>query len=274
MKRVFLYFGSFNPIHKGHISLAEYVVEQKLCDSVVLIVSPQNPHKDSSGLLPELTRFEMAEIACNASEYPNAIQASAIEFLLERPSYTINTLRYLKENNGHEMSFAVLMGADILRDFHLWREYEEILADYPIYVYPRKGYAADKYTDKINYLADAPVFDYSSTDIRSAFAEGRDTSGMLQKEVAEYIASHKLFGTGHKVAGRDDTVRDAAAHGGANIEEEIARGRAFFGRNEWGEALNAFRRALKLDPRNKEAAEYVKMIENILAFRYKDIYNP
>lgn len=259
MKRVFLYFGSFNPIHKGHVALAEYVVEQGLCDSVVLIVSPQNPHKESSTLLPELTRFEMAETACRTSKYPTAIQASAVEFLLDRPSYTINTLRYLNEIHGHDMRFSILMGADIIPHLHEWKDYREILDNYDIYVYPRSGCTVDRYLDKIHFLADAPVFDCSSTDIRNAYAEGRDVSAMLPKEVDAYISAHGLFKTSVKY--------DAAA-------EHIAKGREFFRRNEWGEALNAFRRALQSDPNNKEANVYVKMIENILAFRYKDIYNP
>ena len=255
MKRVFLYFGSFNPVHKGHVALAEYVIEQGLCDSVVLIVSPQNPHKNSDTLLPELTRFEMTEIACRTSKYPTAIQASAVEFILDRPSYTIATLRYLTEIHGHDMHFSILMGADIIPHFHEWRDYREILDSYDIYVYPRNGYTVDRYLDKIHFLADAPVFDGSSTDVRNTYAAGRDASDMLPKEVAAYISSHGLFGA-------------------VDSTDDIAKGREFFRRNEWGEALNSFRRVLHRDPHNKEANAYVKMIEDILAFRYKDIYNP
>ena len=93
MQRVMLYFGSFNPIHNGHIRLAEYVLEQGLCDMVTLIISPQSPYKSLLELAPELNRFEMAETACQASKYPDKIRPSVVEFLLPKPSYTIDTLR-------------------------------------------------------------------------------------------------------------------------------------------------------------------------------------
>ena len=93
MKRVMLYFGSFNPVHKGHIALAEYVVEQGLCDEAVLVVSPQSPYKRAAELAPEMDRFEMAERACAASRLPERIKPSVVEFLLPTPSYTIDTLR-------------------------------------------------------------------------------------------------------------------------------------------------------------------------------------
>ena len=138
MKRVMLYFGSFNPVHKGHIALAEYVVEQGLCDEAVLVVSPQSPYKRAAELAPEMDRFEMAERACAASRLPERIKPSVVEFLLPKPSYTIDTLRYLTENHGAEMEFSILMGADQLERLDGWKEYEKIL-EYPIYVYPRRG---------------------------------------------------------------------------------------------------------------------------------------
>ena len=259
MKRVLLYFGSFNPVHKGHIALAEYAVERGLCDSVVLIVSPRNPLKESDELMPEMHRFEMAEIACRESRYPEAIVASAIEFLLPRPSYTIDTLRYLTENNGNEMEFSVLMGADIIPQLDRWKDYEELLTNYNINVYPRSGYSVDRFLDKITFLEDAPLHDYSSTDIRKAYAEGRDVSTMLQKGVAEYIAQNRLL------------KREGKA---AEVQSLLTQAKAAYGRNEWGKALNDFNAALALEPENREAQEYVKMIHEILEFRYKDIYNP
>ena len=100
MKREMLYFGSFNPIHKGHIALAEYVLDRGLCDEAALIVSPQSPYKEAGELAPELDRFEMAEIACRNSKHPERIKPSVVEFLLPKPSYTIDTLRYLQKNFG------------------------------------------------------------------------------------------------------------------------------------------------------------------------------
>ena len=109
-----LYFGSFNPIHKGHIALAEYAIEKGLCDEVVLVVSPQNPLKPAGQQAPELDRFSMAETACAASKYPDKIKPSAIEFMLDKPSYTIHTLRHLTENYGTQMRFSILMGDDLV----------------------------------------------------------------------------------------------------------------------------------------------------------------
>ena len=193
MRSILLYFGSFNPIHKGHIALAEWVVEQGLCDELIFIVSPQNPFKEQEGLAPEFSRYEMCELACKASRYPEQIKVSAVEFVLEKPSYTINTLRYLRENFGSEMKFSILMGADNIENFDKWREYEEILRNYPLLVYPREGYSVEKFADKINFLENAPLFDFASTDIRTMIAEGVDFRDKLSAEVAHYIIQNKLY---------------------------------------------------------------------------------
>ena len=108
MKRVLLYFGSFNPVHRGHIALAEYAVESNIADEVILIVSPQNPHKQSDELAAEFSRYEMCQAACQASKYPEKILVSAVEFTLPRPSYTIDTLKFLSENFGDKMAFSLL----------------------------------------------------------------------------------------------------------------------------------------------------------------------
>lgn len=252
-----LYFGSFNPIHKGHIALAEYVLEQGLCDFVALVVSPQNPHKVQTSLLPELTRFEMAEAACRESKYPAQIQPSAVEFLLDKPSYTINTLRFLEENNGRDNEFSILMGADNLENLDKWRESEAIVSRYKIFVYPRTGHAGACDNPNITFMADAPVFDCSSTAIRNALRNGRDVSEWLPASVSDYIAKNALF----------EPVDEAVAA----LKEQ---GVEHYRRNEWGKALNKFRSVLEANPDDTEAREYVKMIEEILAFRYTDIYNP
>lgn len=154
MKRVMLYFGSFNPIHKGHIALAEYAVEKGLCDELVLVVSPQSPYKQAEELAPEMDRFEMAEAACAASRYPDRIKPSVVEFLLPKPSYTIDTLRYLAENHGADMEFSILMGADQIERLDGWKEYDRIL-EYPVYVYPRRGERVDRFPGRITVLEDA-----------------------------------------------------------------------------------------------------------------------
>lgn len=193
MKKVLLYFGSFNPIHKGHIALAEWVVEQDLCDELIFIVSPQNPLKSSTELAPEFSRYEMCEMACASSRFPDRIKVSAVEFVLEKPSYTINTLRYLCEQFGSQMEFSLLLGADNIECFDKWREYEEILRNYPLFVYPREGYSVEKFADKITFLANAPLFDFAATDIRKAITNDENFTDKVSPAVAKYIIQNRLY---------------------------------------------------------------------------------
>lgn len=193
MKRTLLYFGSFNPVHRGHIALAEYAIANDIADQVILIVSPQNPHKQSADLAAEFSRYEMCTAACQASKYPEQILVSAVEFTLPRPSYTIDTLRFLSENFGESMSFSILMGADNIARFDQWKQYDQILAGYPIFVYPRPGYQVDKFADRVTYLADAPLFDFSATDVRKALLAGKPIGDMVCPEVERYIKSNKLW---------------------------------------------------------------------------------
>lgn len=269
MKRVMLYFGSFNPIHRGHIALAEYVIDRKLCDEVALIVSPRNPLKSESELAPEIDRFEMAEKACAASKYPDRIKASIIEFLLERPSYTINTLRHLSENYGDESKFSILVGGDIIPQFHKWLDYKKILDNYSIFVYPRRGERVELYLDKITLLEDAPLQNFSSTDVRRALVDGESVDTMLQPEVQTYIASKSLWRAKGELAELNVLVANTP-----NIDNFIARGKYHYRSNNFGKALNDFNRALQLDPFNSEATEFKSMIEEIFVFRNTDIYNP
>ncbi|MBQ9138380.1 MAG: nicotinate (nicotinamide) nucleotide adenylyltransferase [Alistipes sp.] len=193
MKRVVLYFGSFNPVHRGHIALAEYVIADGFADEVILIVSPQNPFKQSADLAPEFSRYEMCQMACESSLYPDKIKVSAVEFTLPRPSYTIDTLRFLSENFGDQMQFSILMGADNVDGFDRWKEHEQILQNYPILVYPREGYSIAKLADRVVYLENAPLFNHSATDVRKAVAEGREISDMVVSEVEDYIRKNKIY---------------------------------------------------------------------------------
>ena len=192
MQRVMLYFGSFNPIHKGHIALAEYVVEQGLCDLATLIVSPQSPYKSTAELAPELDRYEMAELACAASKYPEQIKPSVVEFLLPKPSYTIETLRYLEQISAGTMAFSILMGADQLDGLKGWREWEEILK-YPIYVYPRGEEPINMPFEGLKLLHDAPLHAISATEIRRRIACGEPTTELLHPKVAWHIQSKGLY---------------------------------------------------------------------------------
>ena len=214
MKRVMLYFGSFNPIHKGHIALAEYAVEKGLCDELVLVVSPQSPYKQAEELAPEMDRFEMAETACAASRYPDRIKPSVVEFLLPKPSYTIDTLRYLAENHGADMEFSILMGADQIERLDGWKEYDRIL-EYPVYVYPRRGERVDRFPGRIMVLEDAPLQDFSATQIRERIGRGEDVSQMLDKGVADHIRRKGLWNPTARKSAPDGTDRRRSGKHGA-----------------------------------------------------------
>lgn len=194
MQRVMLYFGSFNPIHNGHIALAEYVIEQDLCDLVTLIISPQSPYKSTTELAPELDRFEMAELACAASKYSDRIKPSVVEFLLPKPSYTINTLRYLEQVSGDRMQFSILMGADQLSGLEGWREWQEVVK-YPIYIYPRQGEMQPPKYASMTLLEAAPLQHFAATEIRQRIAEGKDVKAMIHPKVAWHIQNKGLYKT-------------------------------------------------------------------------------
>ena len=188
-----LYFGSFNPVHRGHTALAEYAIEKGLCDEVAMIISPQNPFKQDMKMAAEMDRYTMVEIACRNSRFPNHIKPSVIEFLLEKPSYTINTLRYLQQNNGDMMDFTILMGSDLINTLPKWREAEKIMEEFDIYVYPRPNIDMTFSTERTTFLADAPQYDCSSTEIREALQQGRNINKMVDGEVLDYIKEKKLW---------------------------------------------------------------------------------
>ena len=270
VKHVVLYFGSFNPVHRGHIALAEWVAEHVGCDEVVLVVSPKNPLKADDSLAPELNRFEMAELACARSRFPERIKPSVIEFLLEKPSYTIDTLRYLSRNYGGQMRFSVLLGADLVPQLERWRDYREILDGYPLLVYPRRGFETTQYLDRITLLNEAPLCDFSSTEVRRALEQGDDASAMLTPEVLAYIREKRLWDPVRYAERLTERIGEEPCNAALLVE----RGRWYYRRQEWGKALNDFNRALGIDPARDEARQYAEQIEEILAFRYKDIYNP
>lgn len=268
-KRMLLYFGSFDPIHNGHIALAEYALDKDLADEVALVISPQNPFKADVLQTPEYTRYEMAEMACKASRYPERIKPSVVEFVLEKPSYTINTLDYLQQNHGDDMEFSIITGSDIWARFDEWKEYERMLNEYKIYVYPRKGYAVEKFADRVVMLDDAPYVEFSSTEVRGKVERNEDISSMVAPEVAKYIADNQLW----TLAGNIMRLT-AMIESGERASLYIERGKCFYRRNEWGKAINDFNKAKSLEPDNEEAQQLHDMVYEILSFRYKDIYNP
>ena len=265
-----LFFGSFNPVHNGHIALAEYAVENKLCDEVAMIISPQNPFKQNWELAAEMDRYSMVEMACKNCRYPEQIRPSVIEFLLEKPSYTVNTLQHLTDNYGDQMEFSILMGTDLINQLPLWREPEKIIAGYDIYVYPRPGIEMTFSTPRTHFLEDAPQCPYSSTEVRDRLERGDDVSQMLDSEVRGYIKQQGLWTLSRKTSALTMAISQAED----NAELYVERGKCYYRQNEWGNAINDFRKAEELKPELEEARQFREMVEEILEFRYKDIYNP
>jgi nicotinate-nucleotide adenylyltransferase len=140
---------------------------------VVMVVSPQNPFKEADGLAPELERFEGVERAAAASRYPYLIQPSAVEMTLSKPSYTINTLRWLGERFP-DTEFSILVGGDNAQGMSGWREADKIIGHYPIFVYPRPGDDCAAYPAGVTVLSDAPQMEVSSTEIRAFLQSGRE----------------------------------------------------------------------------------------------------
>lgn len=189
--KVGLYFGTFNPIHVGHIIIANYVLENSDLDEVWMVVTPHNPLKKKSSLLEDYHRLQMIHLATETYE---KLKPSDIEFKLSQPNYTINTLVHLKEKFPKHQ-FSLIMGEDNLKSLHKWKNYELILRDYDIYVYPRISEA--KIPDEfINHpqihKVNAPVIELSSTFIRNSIKEGKNIRPMLSEKVWEYI-DHNLF---------------------------------------------------------------------------------
>ena len=185
-KNIGLYFGSFNPIHIGHLILANYLAEHSNLDEIWLVVTPQNPFKDKKSLLDNASRLEM--VALSLKEY-DKLKPCDIEFHLPQPNYTIDTLIHLEEKYP-EHSFSLIMGEDNLKSFHKWKNYQVILSRYLIYVYPRlsEGKVLDALQghEHIVYIK-TPIIELSATAIREDIAQGKDVRPMLPPQVWSYI---------------------------------------------------------------------------------------
>ena len=171
-----IFGGSFNPIHKGHVAIAKGVLASGLVDEVWLMVSPRNPLKEESDLMPDQERLRLVRRALKGLK---GIKASNFEFSLPKPSYTYVTMQRLEEAYPHHR-FALIMGGDNWQRFHLWRNHEQLLADYPIIVYPRQGSSIDPTTlpPSVSYV-DLPLYNISSTQVRQGLAKGEDVSHLL-----------------------------------------------------------------------------------------------
>ncbi|NCC98796.1 MAG: nicotinate-nucleotide adenylyltransferase [Bacteroidia bacterium] len=191
VKKVGLYFGSFNPIHNGHLSLARFILENTNLQKLWFVVSPQNPFKPQSILADDMMRFEMVRIAI---EDEIDMDVSDVEFSLPKPSYTIDTLNYLSQENQH-IEFSLLIGADNVENFCKWKDYQKILSEYDVLVYPRNGYDLSETNNKYPEMRclEAPLFDLSSSYVRNLLREGKNVSDLLKPEVLKYIKSNNIY---------------------------------------------------------------------------------
>jgi nicotinate-nucleotide adenylyltransferase len=188
--KIGLLFGSFNPIHVGHLIVANTMAETTDLDKVWLVVSPQNPFKKQKDLLHEFDRLDMAEKAI----FDNAkLSVSDVEFAMSRPSYTIDTLRVLQEKYPQH-SFVLIMGEDNLADFPKWKSYQDILDNYGLYVYPRPHSKPSELKQHPQVrMVEAPLLDISATFIRKCVRAGASVRYLLPDEVERYIKEKKFY---------------------------------------------------------------------------------
>jgi len=196
MAKIGLYFGSFNPIHIGHTAIAGYMTEFAGLDQVWFVVSPHNPLKKKETLLTDHHRIYMVQLAIGDND---RLKASDIEFKLPVPSYTIDTLTYLKEKHSNN-EFCLVMGEDNLYTLHKWKNADELVSRYPIYVYPRQdsGKPSSPLLDQLLAKADvhrvnAPLMDISGTFIRSGIKNKKDMSYFLSAAVWKYIREMHFY---------------------------------------------------------------------------------
>jgi nicotinate-nucleotide adenylyltransferase len=190
--KIGLYFGTFNPIHVGHLIIANHMAEHADLDQVWMIVTPHNPLKKKSTLLDDYHRLQMVHLA--TEDFPK-IKPSDIEFKLSQPNYTVNTLVHLQEKYPN-YEFSLIMGEDNLKSLHKWKNYEVILENHTIYVYPRISSESENLEFKNHpkiHLIDAPVVEISSTFIRDNVKKGKNIQPLLPNKVWEYIDHNNFY---------------------------------------------------------------------------------
>ncbi|MGV1013312.1 MAG: nicotinate (nicotinamide) nucleotide adenylyltransferase [Flavobacterium sp.] len=193
--KIGLYFGTFNPIHVGHLIIANHMAEYSDLEQIWMVVTPHNPHKQKNTLLDDYQRLHLVNLAIE--EYPK-IKATDVEFKLSQPNYTVNTLAHLKDKfPQHE--FSLIMGEDNLKSLHKWKNYEYILENHAIYIYPRVSQAIEKESDsavqnhpKIHKI-DAPIVEISSTDIRENIKNKKNVRPLLSEKVWNYIDHNNFY---------------------------------------------------------------------------------
>lgn len=189
-KKIGLFFGSFNPIHIGHLMVAQYMQQFTDLNEVWFVVSPHNPLKEKKSLLDDNQRLQMVNIAIDDNY---SLKASNIEFSLSQPSYTVNTLAHLQEKHP-DKEFALILGEDNLEGFTKWKNYEHILNNHFLYVYPRTGYnGGDLKSHKHVVMTHAPEVQISSTFIRGAIKNKKDIRYFLHPKVWAYIDEMNFY---------------------------------------------------------------------------------
>lgn len=188
--RVGLFFGSFNPIHTGHLIIANYIANYSEVKKVWFVVSPQNPLKKSNSLLNANHRKHLIDLSI---EGETKLQSSNIEFKLPKPSYTIDTLTYLDEKYPHH-DFSIIMGSDSFSNIRKWKNYEMLLNNYPIIIYQRPGFVVkdEMLTERISIM-NAPLLEISSTVIRKMISEGKSIRYLVPDIVKEEIERQQYF---------------------------------------------------------------------------------
>lgn len=190
-KRIGVYSGSFNPIHLGHQKLAEYLIDNQIVDEVWFVISPCNPLKDQALLLDEYIRLDMLIFAIQGQP---KFKACDVEFTMPVPSYSIDTLHVLSSQYP-DCQFELLIGSDNAMIFDQWKNYTQLLAEYPVLVYPRRGYdfaeVAGKYPQM--QLLDTPIYDIASSQIRDSIAQKKNVSQWLHPSVLQFIKENDLY---------------------------------------------------------------------------------
>ena len=273
-----LYFGSFNPVHRGHVAVADAVLESTEAEALWFVVSPQNPFKAGKELAPETDRIEMARIALQSAVHSDRMAVSDIEFRLPKPNRTIRTLEKLRtEYPGRK--FSLLIGSDNMAGFPKWVHSQEILDRYRVLVYPRPGYPTPESarSDGFTILTNLKELPQAATDVRTRIARGENPGAELPGGVWEYIKKHRLYGYS---AGTEELTDEITALNSA-IEQRpddarllIRRGKLLHRTGRFDCALNDFLRAKRLCPDNPEADAYIALLREIFAFRHFDLYNP
>ena len=190
-EKIGLFFGTFDPIHNGHLRIAKYITEEKLADKVWLVVTPENPIKVGSKISSFNHRFNMAKIA--TENYDNIIP-SDLEVNLKKPNYTIDTLEYIS-NKLKDIEFSLIIGEDNYKIFDTWKDYKKIINKYKIFIYPRKGTLNENLhiiNENTMYIG-GPRIDLSSTNIRKIISNNSDPKDLISNKVMEYINSNKLY---------------------------------------------------------------------------------